>query len=114
MPAPKFTSEFDLEEYERIMDEISEEVSIPESMREYLYDQHIDLKDWRDYLEDFNESYFGWFSSVSEFAEQLGNSIGVLNEIGEEYECYFDWDKWGNDLLNGDCWESDGYYFRRM
>lgn len=56
---------------------------------------------------DFEYSYVGFFSTLSDFGYRLSD----LN-IPENLEPYIDWEKFGRDLLLSEYYESDGYYFR--
>jgi len=61
---------------------------------------------------DFNERYRGEYDSWEDFAEQLVDELGYLDEIPEHLRYYFDYEKYARDLrLGGDVCEHDGYYF---
>ena len=110
------SNELSVEEINLIRDEIEQELGQPsmEALVEYLDNFHIDLSEWRDYLDDFHESFHGWYDSTEEFAERLADDVGILEDMPESLKYYFDYEKFGRDLLNGDYWESNGYYFRSM
>ena len=110
------SNELSVEGTDLIRDEIEQEIGqiSMEALVEFLNNYHYELKDWRDYLDDFNESYQGWYDSTEEFAERLADEIGILGDMSENLKYYFDYEKFGRDLLSGDYWESNGYYFRSM
>lgn len=61
---------------------------------------------------DFNERYRGKYDSWGHMAEELLEEIGQLEEIPDWARCYFDYEKYANDLrIGGDFTEQDGYYF---
>jgi antirestriction protein len=75
---------------------------------------------WRNYVEEFEDSYAGYFESRSDFYEDMADQIGLLNiESVSDYSNnavqtliqYFDMASWGRDLMH-DYWETDGHYFR--
>ena len=49
-------------------------------------------------ISDFEERYQGHWESFEDYARQLADDIGLLNEIPEEVARYFDWDSWTRDL----------------
>lgn len=49
-------------------------------------------------LPDFEERYCGEWDSFREYAEQLGEDIGLLASVPEEVVRYFAWDRWTGDL----------------
>lgn len=49
-------------------------------------------------LPDFEERYCGEWDSFREYAEQLGEDIGLLAGVPEEVARYFAWDRWTSDL----------------
>lgn len=50
-------------------------------------------------ISDFEERYCGEWVSFREYAEQLGDDIGLLDDVPEEIARYFDWDAWTRDLM---------------
>ena len=49
-------------------------------------------------ISDFEDRYCGEWNSFREYAEQLANDIGLLNDAPEELARYFNWDAWTRDL----------------
>lgn len=60
---------------------------------------------------DAEDNYCGTFDSPAEFAEDYAESTGMLESIPENLRYYFDFEKFGSDMLCGDIFESDGHYF---
>ena len=62
--------------------------------------------------EDCESSYIGEFDSFTKLAEYLVDEQGVLSEIPEQLQYYFDYEAYGRDIrLNGDVVEESGYFF---
>jgi len=70
----------------------------------------IDLKEL---IDEAAECFEGKYDSYTDFAEQLVDSIGYLDNVPENIRYYFDYEKFGRDLLH-DYWEQNGYYFRNI
>ncbi|KJR05984.1 antirestriction protein [Gordonia sihwensis] len=49
-------------------------------------------------LSDFEERYAGEWSTFREYAEQLADDIGLLTDVPESLQRYFDWESWTRDL----------------
>ena len=49
-------------------------------------------------ISDFEESYCGEWESFEDYARELADEIGLLNDVPEEIANYFDWDSWTRDL----------------
>ena len=79
---------------------------------EYLFGK--DLADWEEWIDEFQEAFAGYYDSEREFAEDLADQTGMLLELPENLRYYFDFDLFARDLLMGDYWEHDGYYFRSL
>lgn len=47
---------------------------------------------------DFEERYAGEWDSFDEYAQDLADDIGLLRDVPEEVERYFDWASWTRDL----------------
>lgn len=61
---------------------------------------------------DFQDRYRGEYDSWEDFAEQLVDELGYLDEIPEHLRYYFDYEKYARDLrIGGDLTESNGHYF---
>jgi antirestriction protein len=70
-------------------------------------------EDWQDWISDFEEAYCGEWNSEQEFADNLADEMGFIEEMGKiNLAQYFDYDKWRRDLFLGDYWSSNGYVFR--
>jgi len=63
--------------------------------------------------EKFDESYNGQFDSEMEFAQQLADDLGYLDQMPESIRCYFDYEKFARDLFIGDYYYSDGHVFNQ-
>lgn len=66
--------------------------------------------DW----EECKDCFQGEFRNAGDFAEHLCEEFNTLEEIPENLRFYFDFDAYGRDLLMGDYWQSEGYYFRNL
>lgn len=60
-----------------------------------------------------NESYIGEFRSDTDLAYQIADDHGILSQIPENLQCYFDFGAYGRDLRL-DVYEQDGHYFWRQ
>ncbi len=70
-----------------------------------------------DTLNDIEEAYQGEFANMTRFAEQLVDDCGMLSEMPDNLQIYFDYEKFGRDLVwSGDYWfdEDNGFVFRSM
>lgn len=56
-------------------------------------------------LEYFEDHYEGEFDSEESFAEWFAEESGILDEIPERLQCYFNYEAFARDLF------SDGYFF---
>lgn len=65
-------------------------------------------------LETVEEAYAGQFDSDEDFAYDLMDSTGDLSSIPESLQGYFDYEKFARDLMMGDYFSSNGYYFRNI
>jgi antirestriction protein len=81
--------------------------------RHNLGEQYTPLLDWEDWIDEFEESYQGQFST-REFAEQLADEAFIPADSPQWMFTYFDYEKFERDLFMGDYWESDGYIFRSL
>jgi antirestriction protein len=63
-------------------------------------------------LDQVEEAYSGQFNSDEDFAYDLMESTGDLSQIPESLRFYFDYEKFARDLMMGDYFSSNGYYFR--
>lgn len=84
-----------------------------EAFRIFLDNQHRDIdEDWRDYEDEFTDSYTGKFDTDREFAEHIVDEDMMLVGVPDYVAKYFDYDSFANDLLHGDYWTTDNYYFK--
>ena len=57
------------------------------------------------------ECYAGTYDSDEEFAEDLADQLGLLDQVPENLRYYFDFGRWANDLLMSDYFVNEGHYF---
>lgn len=57
------------------------------------------------------DSYYGYFKSLTDFVEQYIEDCGLLSGISESIKYYFDFERYGEELLTQDFREKNGYYF---
>ena len=61
---------------------------------------------------DFQDRYRGEYDSWEDFAEQLVDELGYLDEIPEHLRYYLDYEKYARDIrFSGDVVEHKGYFF---
>jgi antirestriction protein len=63
--------------------------------------------------DNFEEAYSGCFENEVQFAEQLVDDLGYLDQIPENLRYYFDYEKFARDLFINDYYFVDGYVFNR-
>jgi antirestriction protein len=73
-------------------------------------------KDFDQLLEDFNESYQGYYGGVmkdakTEFTYQFVEDTGLLSGVPQILERYFDYEAYGRDLFLEGYTEYDGHIF---
>ena len=86
----------------------------------YLENMHQPLDDlWRNYVEEFEDSYIGKFDSRADFVESMVESMGLLdmdsmgNNNIQLLQTYFNKEAFGRDLfISGEFWSSDDFYYR--
>ena len=61
-------------------------------------------------VEGFEEAYVGAYDSEKDFAEQLVDDLGYLDEIPEHLRYYFDYEAFARDLFIGDYHMTEGGY----
>lgn len=84
-----------------------------EAFRTYLNNEHRDIdENWEDHVDDFKEAFTGEFETQLEFTDHIVEESGLLIGVDEKVKMYFDYEKYGRDLLCGDYWENNNYYFR--
>jgi antirestriction protein len=70
------------------------------------------LGNWtREAVSDAEDDYAGSFDSPEDFACDYFEQTMTLESLPENLRYYFDFEKFGRDLLMGDYFESDGHYF---
>jgi len=84
-----------------------------EAIEDYADNHHESLENVADWEDAFRESYIGE-QSAAEYAEELAESCGDLENLPNWLRYRIDWKGVGRDmLLGGDVWESDrGFLFR--
>ena len=61
---------------------------------------------------DFEDRYRGEWSSWGDMGESVVGDLGYLDEIPEYLQCYFDYEKFAQDMrVSGDMIEHGGYFF---
>ena len=63
-------------------------------------------------FEEFRECYCGAWDSEEEYAEQLVDELGILDEVPEHIRRFFDMEAYADELFRYDYDYSDGYVFR--
>ncbi len=72
----------------------------------YLFDE------WNE--ERCNSTYIGEFDNRTKMAEQFVDEMGLLSEIPENLQYYFDYEAYGRDMeLSGDVFEHNRHWFWR-
>jgi antirestriction protein len=99
-------------EIQTAIEEAGHEFGAVKAYAEYIYG--CTLANWEDWIHDFEECYAGEFWHEREFAEDLADQTGILHEMPENLRYYFDFDLFARDLLMGDYWSVDTYYFRSL
>ena len=61
-------------------------------------------------IEQAEERFYGQFDSYTDLAEDYAEQTGMLNEVPESIQRYFDFEAFGRDL-SYDFMEENGYYF---
>lgn len=87
-----------------------EGVDNPEALHAWLSNGHEFNEDTAD---EMNEAYQGEYDSDKDFAEQLAEDLGLINEEASwPYTC-IDWEHAARELMY-DYWSENGHYFRSM
>lgn len=78
-----------------------------------FYDYHsCRPDDAREAVDAVVEAYQGTYDSWTDWAEEYVDSTGMLEAMPEQLRYYFDYEAYGRDVrLNGDLFESKGFYF---
>lgn len=59
----------------------------------------------------FESAYMGHYDSEQAYAEQYIDETGMLDEMPESLQCYFDYEAFARDLFMGDYYFDDGFVF---
>jgi antirestriction protein len=93
-----------------VFEEIEETYGLSdgEAFVHYLNNFHIEINDVEDHhIEEFNDSFRGRYHSVEEYAFDLAEQSGVLEDI-DFLKRYFDHKSFANDLVRGgEVWTED-------
>ena len=77
------------------------------------YEAYLDLRCESDVtVEDFREHYCGEWHSEEEFAENLVEELGILDEVPEHLRRFFDMEAYARELFAYDYDYTDGFVFR--
>ena len=91
--------------------------------RESLENTHLDSEAIFEYLEctgspdnfdisDIEDSYYGQYDSMLDFAYSYIDDTAMLDGVPENLQCYFDYEKFANDLSYDFFITDSGYVFR--
>ena len=77
------------------------------------YEAYLDIRCESDItVEDFREHYCGEWHSEEEFAENLVEELGILDEVPEHLRRFFDMEAYARELFAYDYDYTDGFVFR--
>ena len=77
------------------------------------YEAYLDIRSDSDItVEDFREHYCGEWHSEEEFAENLVEDLGILDEVPEHLRRFFDMEAYARELFAYDYDYTDGFVFR--
>jgi antirestriction protein len=71
-----------------------------------------DLTKFDEWQEEFEESWQGKWDSMEDFTIDLVDSSGLIDDIPDNWKYYFDYAKFGRDLLMDGYWEVSRHIFR--
>lgn len=92
-------------------EDLMQEFDIAEDLKDAVI-AYLNITEAND-LRDFNEAYAGEFGSDEEFAENMANEIGAINnDLFWPRNC-IDWTRAARELMLNYS-EEDGYYFRNL
>jgi antirestriction protein len=74
----------------------------------------LDKTDVSDIVRDFEEAFCGEYKDEEDFAYQLLEDTGDLNQIPKHLQFYFDYEKFARDLFMSDYFMVDTYVFRNI
>jgi antirestriction protein len=83
-----------------------------EAIEAFLAVTSNNYSDWDELEDAFNEAYAGEHTSDYNFAYDLVEQLGELDNMPEHLQHYFDYDKYARDLLMSDYSCDNGHYFR--
>ena len=93
-------------------DKIQEFAELDEDERE-AFEAFLDLKCDSDLsVDDFREAYCGEWDSEEEFARNIVEECGMLDNVPESLKDYFDFERYADELFRYDYDFQDGYVFR--
>jgi antirestriction protein len=112
--SPEYVMSQAEEEAVMAIEEAGHNLDAVRAYRDNVGESYTPLLEWEDWIDDFEEAYQGEMTT-RDFAEQLADELGFLNELSRiNLAGYFDYDKWERDLFMGDYWENDGHIFRSL
>jgi antirestriction protein len=112
--SPEYVMSQAEEEAVSAIEEAGHNLDAVRAYRDNVGESYTPLLEWEDWIDEFEEAYQGQMST-RDFAEQLADELGFLEEMGRiNLAQYFDYDKWERDLFMGDYWERDGFIFRSL
>jgi len=77
--------------------DVKDKFDDPENKKAFLeYASY--LGDIREALEKYEDAYIGNYNSMSDYAEEYFENIGVLEKIPEEFRFYIDYESMGDDM----------------
>ena len=93
-------------------DKIQEFAELDEDERE-AFQAFMDLKCDSDLsVDDFREAYQGEWDSEEDFARNIVEECGMLDNVPESLKDYFDFERYADELFRYDYDFQDGYVFR--
>lgn len=83
-----------------------------EAFNDFLNNDSSHSEDIEQAFENFESAYNGQFDNETRFAEDYIDSTGMLSEVPDTIQRYFDYEAFGRDLFMGDYWISgNGHVF---
>lgn len=77
------------------------------------YGQPKDFSELEEYIERADEAYNGSYSSDEDFAQDMAEQLGCMEESRSWPHSCIDWEQAARELMY-DYFEADGYYFRSL
>ena len=117
--ADEYDPEFMFQNYEGIPSQFITECSVKAEFWDYMYST-VNEEVKAAYMELFgewnekacNDRYYGEFRSPTKLAEEIAERSGMLKDLPENLQYYFDYEAFGRDLMLGeDFSEENGHYF---